>query len=514
MNWRLYSRSRFVSHPDQQTDFGLLSSLFSRFRLLAMQLMAEAPDEGEAAAAMMSDNEDPLVRKKWQGASVVELRSQGVTTGYIVRDRASAYTVTKRPEWVSDKDVTVIDVPKGVRAVYEELVETKNHILKVGPDDDPLQLEKTVALIDEYYERNRSQEDYLILTTSLASGLLAEMVPCSADIATSSSDAASDWLRSCVDALRKRFLQFWVSGDSVRYLLAVAYTGLIHPSTDRLLARGIPAPPMPGVIQMPMHELAHYLIDPSETGHAAIFAARGAARALRAEAKTLIRNARREPGIHSFYRETYLAQLNFRAAQAIYNEFDWVNNKSEHALGRIGITKEYTRRLWRETEEWRVAIAVVRARAIAHSQGKANPADPNQFFSHFRSVNAVHGEERARKLVDELTFLLICPTPLQVLASAFLDVDCETATRDSLHAVKQVVDQIEATLLSQVMFGEPNYLTWGYRLLSRISEMLGDEASARSYGERASEGYLQTRLAGFDLVELMRAMGAKAPPSS
>ncbi|MGB3786469.1 MAG: hypothetical protein WA949_00565 [Phormidesmis sp.] len=463
----------------------------TKFRLLAMMLLAENPVLGEQSARP-SKAIDEVMQK---GGGVIRYQIPGEMDAYVVVKDGVRYTTFKRPDGFDEHDMLNEKPLEYKETLVENQLQTVASELQAVVPEIYAQLGLRLSL--ETIKALRSNWTY---SETISLRIIESELHRHPNL-ENSAQAASEYSISCMNRVALEFQQLKQAGDAARIDTATFAFFSVHPTPDLLYMVGVDHGLIHATIltqkeresvvqQVPIRDIKFYLSNPKSAGVVSSIAAKGAGRFLRRSGSKVLRLAKSKFGIASFYEDLYSALLSYRSAQSIYEDLLVLGDTSPSLWQDLGLNREEVHRFWVETEEIRVAILVSLQYAAISSNRGPNPMIPSEFFKYWEHLLNRTGVDKTELAIRDLAVRLVCPEFLCDLTICWLALQTGDISNRQSRRLIRVLDQMEADLNENPFFlSEPNYITPGYTLLTELLHQLGRSEEADQFTFKTNPEY-------------------------
>jgi hypothetical protein len=474
-----------------------------QFRRIAMLLMAQNPVDGELLHGRgVSEAMATVLRR---GNGVVRFEGPGDEVQYIVVRDGTRYTTKTAPVDVKEEEILVeaVAAPDG-RPVLHLLKELAQKILEISPEAyRQLGIERIVTGVEFFQENSPSAH---AITVADADGL-TEILMAHPEVGQS-NDATESWSMAAYNRIMEEFGKLHLMGDWVREALGTLMFLWLHPNRVgpyrvgtaqgeelyRILSKELGQTSVRRPT-LPQLSIGFYLCHPETLGRDSLIVAKHAGRVLRKWAAEHRRAALAETSIVGFHERLFAALVQYRAAQWVYDEIQFLGAEVPGIWDEGILDKNDVWKGWVETEESRVTILASLQMVTIPIPENPNIADPPDFFLYLEFLRHHFGPEKAKLMVHDMVVRLICPEALKDLALAFFCVhDGSDGTR-FIPRLLRFINKLETELDSLFLIGEPNYLYSAYRVISTLFRRAGRVQEAKEFEQKLNQDFAQTRLA-------------------
>jgi hypothetical protein len=490
--------------PDNSEQNSKVLQLYAQFRRVAALLTALNPVQGELLHGRAESKALATILRRGNG--IVRFEGPGDEITYIVVRDGTRYTTKTRPIDAKEEEILVESVVTTKdRPVLNHLRGLAQKIIELSPQGyHQLRIERIVTNVESFQENTPSAQ---AINEAEGSHGLTEILNAHPEVGQS-KDATRAWSLAAYNRIVGEFGKLNMIGDWAREALGTLTFVMLHPDPVapyqvgtaqgeelyRFLSKELPERSVARPT-LPILSIGFYLCNPQTSGRGSFIAAKHAGRVLRKWATANRRAALAETSVVGFHEKLFAAFVQFRAAQWVYDEIQFVAAEAPGIWDEGVLDKDEVRKGWVETEESRVAILASLHMVALPLLDNPNIADPSNFFLYLDFLRDNFGAENAKLRVHDMAVRLICPDPLKELALAFLCVrDGSDGTR-FIPRVLEFINKVEAELDRLFLIGEPNYLYPAYQTISSLFRIAGRIQEAEAFDQRLSEDFAKTRLA-------------------
>ena len=460
-----------------------------------MLLMAQNPKTAEYYHGSDNKEVEEIIRR---GGGVVCF--PGNPPEYVVFHNGTRYTTTILPEWINESEILHYSQPKYKENVILNLLnETAKKLFDASEEAyDKWEVKKLIKTIDSYSANE--EHDYDTIAIIRMMNMLNEILLPYESI-NKTNEVISQLTLEFLNKLTKEFSSLYFPGDSVRKVMSLFMFFALHP--EPLQIYKIATTPNEQFMNLSKHfngrisffvfDLKFYLSHPDLEVRKSLIVAKGAARYMRRQGKELCRTAIAETCIAEFYEHLYLAFINYRSAQQIYENIEEIGGYAPSIYDFGVLTKDELRDFWIETEEARVAILVSLEYAAVPRGYGPNPTKPPEFFGYIDMLISSLGSDETEMKLFDMTTRLICPEILRDIGLAWLQIQHKgELSIKTINRLKKIIERMESDLVRIVIKGDQNYLIWIYQLLEAALRKIGQEDESSIYKQKMTDPtYLQ-----------------------
>lgn len=488
--------------PDDSARNSKALELYAQFRRIAMLLTAQNPIDGEQLHGRgVSEALATVLRR---GDGIVRSEGPGDAVQYIVVRAGTRYTTNTRPVDAKEEEILVESlVALDDRPLLHLVKELAKQILEMSPEAyRRLGIERIVTGVESFQAVIPSAQ---AISQADSDGLTGTLIAHPG--LGQSNEATSAWSVAAYNRIMGEFRQLHLMGDWTREALGTLTFVFLHPNPAgvyqigsaqgeelyRILSKELGETSVARPT-LPQLSIGYYVFYPETPWTDSLIVAKHTGRVLRKRAAEHRRAAVAEISVARFHEKLFTAFVEYRAAQWVYDEIQFIGAKLPGIWDAGVLDKDEVWKAWVETEEARVTILASIQMVARPIPENPNIADPALFFRYLEFLRDSFGPEKARLMVHDMVVRLICPDALKMLALAFLCVRDGSDGTKFIPRLLEFINKLEAELDRLFLWGEPNYLYPAYEVISALLRTAGRVQEAEKFEQKLSQDFAQTRL--------------------